>query len=370
MDRLSLEAYALVVARAVATRSEDPRRKVGAVVMDPHGRILGTGYNGLPPGVNVGAGILGDEDYMRPLMIHAETNAMVGVLPVIPDLFGGLLLATTLGPCARCIGIAARLGVMKIVAAEGIPQRHQRESSRALDHFLIEYDVIPTALWWDDYQLETRRTGGSDTDDDARVQWAVGLGNEAGEVLGQVKKEVYHGKPHDRPAMVGEGGDTLWYLAREMDSHEIRLSEVVVENVRKLHERFPDGFKPWGQRSDGTDLGLVSAQEAPTDDQEASGAEGQAQDAPGGSGDPTVVHTGPWQVHGIQQMIGNAADAQVWLTGGPRLVKLRGTIVDDVALQQAFDHRHEVGISVMPRPHLYSHVTHTMLLAIEGMSDA
>lgn len=49
-DRATKDEYGLLLARAVAFRADCTRRRVGAVIIDVHGRVVGTGYNGAPPG--------------------------------------------------------------------------------------------------------------------------------------------------------------------------------------------------------------------------------------------------------------------------------------------------------------------------------
>lgn len=49
-DRSSWDDWALGLARAVATRADCTRRKVGAVILDTEQRVASTGYNGSPPG--------------------------------------------------------------------------------------------------------------------------------------------------------------------------------------------------------------------------------------------------------------------------------------------------------------------------------
>lgn len=65
---------------------------------------------------------------------------------------------------------------------------------------------------------------------------AMGLANEAGEVLGKVKKIVRDGT-FNREDILDELGDVLWYtaaLARDLDSE---LSEVAQRNLDKLASR-------------------------------------------------------------------------------------------------------------------------------------
>jgi NTP pyrophosphatase (non-canonical NTP hydrolase) len=92
---------------------------------------------------------------------------------------------------------------------------------------------------------------------------ALGLGGEAGEVVGQMVqqladvcelsretsnvtellKKVYgHGHLLDRDKLVKELGDVLWYLADISSKNNITLDDIARENVRKLTGRYPDGF--------------------------------------------------------------------------------------------------------------------------------
>jgi NTP pyrophosphatase (non-canonical NTP hydrolase) len=75
---------------------------------------------------------------------------------------------------------------------------------------------------------------------------ALGLTGEAGEFADHVKKIFFHGKPYDddrREAMILELGDIMWYVMQACEALEVSLEEVVYDNVDKLSERHPDGFK-------------------------------------------------------------------------------------------------------------------------------
>jgi NTP pyrophosphatase (non-canonical NTP hydrolase) len=69
---------------------------------------------------------------------------------------------------------------------------------------------------------------------------AMGLANEAGEVLGKVKKIIRDGT-YVRDEIVDELGDVLWYaaaLARDLD---VSLTEVAHRNLKKLEDRAARG---------------------------------------------------------------------------------------------------------------------------------
>ncbi|MEO7455307.1 MAG: MazG nucleotide pyrophosphohydrolase domain-containing protein, partial [Gemmatimonadaceae bacterium] len=66
----------------------------------------------------------------------------------------------------------------------------------------------------DGYQEMAARTVNPALDDAQRLlDAAAGLAEEAGEVLGHVRKHVMQGRALDRDAVVKELGDALWCLA-------------------------------------------------------------------------------------------------------------------------------------------------------------
>jgi dCMP deaminase len=67
----------LEVARLVSTWSKDPSTKVGAVVVNSRGHIVGTGYNGFPVGVEDTDERLNDRPTKYALVVHAELNAVL-----------------------------------------------------------------------------------------------------------------------------------------------------------------------------------------------------------------------------------------------------------------------------------------------------
>ena len=95
----------------------------------------------------------------------------------------------------------------------------------------------------DAYQQAALRTINPALRDDERLlDAAAGLAEEAGEVLGHVRKHVMQGRPIDRDALVKELGDALWCLAIAAHSIGVPLSDVARINEEKLRERHPDGF--------------------------------------------------------------------------------------------------------------------------------
>ena len=64
----------------------------------------------------------------------------------------------------------------------------------------------------------------------------IGLMNEAGEVGGAYKKEI---RDHvdNTDLIIDEMGDVLWYLTRLCDVYDIKVSELMINNIDKLMGR-------------------------------------------------------------------------------------------------------------------------------------
>jgi len=64
----------------------------------------------------------------------------------------------------------------------------------------------------------------------------LGLMNEAGEVGGAYKKEI-RDRVDNTDLIIDELGDVLWYLTRLCDVYNIKISELMVNNMDKLFNR-------------------------------------------------------------------------------------------------------------------------------------
>lgn len=123
-DRPSWDEYFLEVAKTVALRADCTRSKVGAVLVDAKHRIVGTGYNGAPPGAPgclSGACPRGrlsyDEhppegSYDNCISTHAEKNA---ILYANPEERSGTTLYITRRPCTDCHELLLQEGILWIV---------------------------------------------------------------------------------------------------------------------------------------------------------------------------------------------------------------------------------------------------------------
>jgi NTP pyrophosphatase (non-canonical NTP hydrolase) len=96
----------------------------------------------------------------------------------------------------------------------------------------------------DDYQQSALRTVNPSLSSDERlVDAAAGLAEEAGEVLGLVRKRVFQQRDATRDRFVDELGDMLWCLAVTADCLGVSLAEVARANVQKLERRHPTGYR-------------------------------------------------------------------------------------------------------------------------------
>ena len=99
-------------------------------------------------------------------------------------------------------------------------------------------------MTFDDYQRAAlRTTNPALTADQRLLDAAAGLAEEAGEVLGLVRKRVFQQRESSRDRFAEELGDALWCLAVTADALGLSLDEIARANQRKLEQRHPDGFQ-------------------------------------------------------------------------------------------------------------------------------
>lgn len=103
----------------------------------------------------------------------------------------------------------------------------------------------------DDYQFAAIRTAVYPGSGGAvgLLYTALGLGNEAGEVLGKIKKLLRDDNSdilltnnivisdEKQAAIAAELGDVLWYLAMTATEAGLSLNDIAYENIQKLADR-------------------------------------------------------------------------------------------------------------------------------------
>lgn len=128
MNRPSWDEYFMEMAEVAQKRSTCLRRKVGAVIVRDN-RIMTTGYNGVPSGIEHCSvrGCLRDQlkvpsgqrhELCRGL--HAEQNAIIQAAYLGQSIAGGTLYCTN-QPCVICAKMLINAGIKRIVIKEGYP---------------------------------------------------------------------------------------------------------------------------------------------------------------------------------------------------------------------------------------------------------
>jgi len=85
------------------------------------------------------------------------------------------------------------------------------------------------------------------TADEIMLIWcAMGLAGESGETADDLKKAIFHDTGINQDRIIKELGDVLWYAAGICTVLNIPLEVVMNENIHKLKERYPDGFRQGG----------------------------------------------------------------------------------------------------------------------------
>ena len=101
-----------------------------------------------------------------------------------------------------------------------------------------------------DYEAAALRTAKSEQTPSERLcNWSMGIAGEAGELVDQIKKLVFHGKPVDVTDLRDELGDVLWYLAALAHELGMSLDEVAMRNIEKLRLRHGDSFKTHAEQA-------------------------------------------------------------------------------------------------------------------------
>ena len=128
--RPSWDAYFMELTDVVAKRSTCLRRQIGAVIVRDK-RILTTGYNGAPAGVQhcAAVGCLREERHIPSgerhelcRAIHAEQNAIIqGALHGIG--LGGSTIYCTNHPCVLCAKMLINAGIIKVVYRDSYPDQ-------------------------------------------------------------------------------------------------------------------------------------------------------------------------------------------------------------------------------------------------------
>ena len=94
-----------------------------------------------------------------------------------------------------------------------------------------------------EYQDRAARTLNHSLSTDQRLLDAsAGLVEEAGEVLGLVRKHLFMHHELDADRLTNELGDALWCLTAAAGALGLSLDEIAAANLTKLRRRYPEGY--------------------------------------------------------------------------------------------------------------------------------
>lgn len=115
-DHLSWHEYFMSVAQLAAKRSKDPCTKVGACIVNGQNKIVATGYNGMPNGVDDKQVPWEKEGQFLKTkyayVVHAELNAILN--SVLTDQ-SGCRLFVSLFPCNECAKAIIQSGIRHVI---------------------------------------------------------------------------------------------------------------------------------------------------------------------------------------------------------------------------------------------------------------
>lgn len=134
----SWDDYFFGICDAVSQRSKDESTQLGSVIIDVRKRLVATGYNSFPSGIND----LKPERQVRPLkylyMEHAERNA---IFNAVAPLHGCTMYGGNWLPCPDCARAIINVGIVTVVVKSiEIPERW-KDNMRNAVLMLFEADV-------------------------------------------------------------------------------------------------------------------------------------------------------------------------------------------------------------------------------------
>ncbi|MGB0749189.1 MAG: deoxycytidylate deaminase [Magnetospiraceae bacterium] len=122
------------LAKHIASWSKDPSTKVGSVIVDGR-RVVATGFNGLPTGVEDTIGRLHDRELKYQLVVHAERNAIIGARQ---NLSGYSLYVWPMMPCSVCAAMIIQAGISEVLAPVN-------DNPRWVDSFALTEEMFAEA---------------------------------------------------------------------------------------------------------------------------------------------------------------------------------------------------------------------------------
>ncbi len=126
------------LAREISTWSKDPSTKIGAVIVNDDRRILATGYNGFPKGIEDSPERYADKSTKYDHVIHAEMNAIYNATYNGTPLRDSTIYVWGLPVCNDCARGIIQVGIKRVVMSTetDIPEKWVAAFSKSLNLFV------------------------------------------------------------------------------------------------------------------------------------------------------------------------------------------------------------------------------------------
>ncbi|RLU22723.1 hypothetical protein DMN91_005001 [Ooceraea biroi] len=154
-DYITWDEYFMGIALLSAERSKDPKRQVGACIVNNEKKIVGVGYNSMPYGCDDdkypwGQGEEDSLDAKHLYVSHAELNAIVNKNS--SDL-KNCKIYVTFFPCNECAKLIIQSGIKEIIYKE-YPKKEGKPKWKASKRMLGDAGVVCSRF--DDINTSTR----------------------------------------------------------------------------------------------------------------------------------------------------------------------------------------------------------------------
>jgi deoxycytidylate deaminase len=134
------------LAFTIANRSPDPKTKCGSIITDNRGRIIGSGYNGMPRDTDEEAFPWergeGQEDPLSkyPYVHHAEKNAILNCV-VTPHYIGGAICYVNGKCCFRCLNDLWQFGIHTVYQGNVLPRMVDDNHKKIIDRIISKTGI-------------------------------------------------------------------------------------------------------------------------------------------------------------------------------------------------------------------------------------
>jgi dCMP deaminase len=121
------------LAKAVASWSKDPSKKIGAVAIGSKGQVLAQGFNGFPRGIDDNDERLNDRETKYKYVVHAEMNLIYNATFNGISLDGSTVYVYGLPICSECAKGLIQVGVKQVVMCENSYQDADEKWMKSLE---------------------------------------------------------------------------------------------------------------------------------------------------------------------------------------------------------------------------------------------